>query len=161
MRFFTPGLLADFEQGPETDGYQQACLRWEQAVADYRQHFEHVRAYLPEGATELATGYSLHDREVLGLHATPRALQLVVYKKELPGELLLLSYLLEAPPQVRKGVLDWNILGAGTHLWLYDEFDMLFQNPSSARHQILLSCGWELEILFKDLILTKFEPVGG
>jgi len=163
MRYFTPELLRLFGSPDETVA-ANAHEALEQASEGYEAHLQTIRSLLPESLRLLLDQHYLHDaRVLLALAGETDSGKGFVFWLRLdtpPHEELILNYRLVKKPQITEHpkLLDEASLSIE---WLHDEVEMLSEGQSGVvRQSILLSNGWEIDLHFDAMNLTRIsEPL--
>jgi hypothetical protein len=165
MNYLTPELVARSRSEDETIA-EAAGADWERACEEYNQRVDALRPKLPKGVRTLLDRLYLHDARVLALAVEEAPVFSIFLQLDNPPKKLVeLKYSLAAPPKLLRHT---SLAGDGKPLqwWLYDEIDVLEEGPVSViKHSILLTGGWELQLLFSNLRCKRLRrivlPPGG
>lgn len=160
MRFFTPELYLRFNSADERVA-DEANEAWENAVASYRKHIEHIRGQMPEEVKKLADS-CFHDSVLLAFDPRRAVLDKAKHCSRPPGDtvailsieqesgVVSLFYVLEDHIRAAAASGKWPFSTEHVH-WLYDEIDVEAQAAGFV-HRILFSDGRTLEIPFVSVI---------
>lgn len=161
MNYFTPELLSRY--GAADDRIADAAsAEWEEKHEAYLQHLTMLRPRLPRSVVRLLDRQCLHDANVLTIVLGERPSFSIVLELDGPEQRWLeLRYRLpqrSAFQVVRHS--EYAEEGKPLQWWLYDEFEVVQQDPVPLfRHSILLSGGWELQVPFLDLRCWRLRGV--
>lgn len=156
MKYFTPKRYLRLGNLKNERAFLAAQADWERAIAGYTAHLRRIRASLPISLVRLVDSVYLHDARVLGIWQGPRSRFTVTLQPESdPSRLAILAYSLIEPARFNHGALPADVQSEPV-TWLYDELDVdrssLRQAKNRgriARHDILLSNGWEIGLRFR------------
>jgi hypothetical protein len=129
---------------------------WDQAEIRYKERLKQIRGELPSVVKLLANKLCLHDAEVVNLAASESEALILARQQNL---LYMLAYRLTAPASIGAARCS-PAFSEHAVRWLYDEVDLAGQGAFS--HEILLSNGQEIRLLFDDVRIESFEihPLG-
>jgi hypothetical protein len=169
MKYFTPDLFVRLQDLQD----RTASKDWEKAVEDYDAYLRRVRPRLPRSLRRIVEDLFLHDAEVLCMSRRGNTLS-VTLQLEPPAEsLLVLNYSLVADLIINRSALPADVCTDNV-AWLHDEIKV--ERPIAATagqrmrkngresdersvpvysHTILLSNGWEVEVRFRGLRLSR------
>lgn len=156
MRYLTASLIARSRSENE-DIAEAAAAEWEAACDNSSKHLESIRPKLSKGIRTLLSRCCLHDAKVLTITLEERLyFSLFLQVDPTPKEMIELKYRLAKRPRfIHHPSLEND--GKPLQWWLYDEFDVIEQDDISLfTHSIVLTGGWELQLLFYDLKLRRF-----
>lgn len=157
MKYFTPDLIERFGS-LDDDVATAADAEYEALQTEHEKHLRRIEPELPAPVREF-NQLLLHDARVWSIARKGEQLLMVLHKQIPPRELVILSYTLteepyvnaEAlPPRQRCPVMDF----------LYDELDLSGEGDRKQYTQsILFSNGWEMRLRFRDIRVTRAEPL--
>lgn len=163
----TPELLARFRSDDDRVA-DAATEEWDRACAAYRDHLALILPDLPPAAHWLSSPtLCLHDARVVSFQVGEgRPVALAVVEPDHPrGKTFGLQYFL-VPPFIEEQhhpALSGD--GPPGRFWLYDEFEVITDEPyPTLRHSILLTGGLEVRLYFNTLDgfqVRKLLPVEG
>ena len=155
MKFFTPELFIQL-QAPDPDAADQADETWKSALSRYRRRLDRIHPVLPRAVRHLAYDLLLHDADVLSLARENGRFVIVLRLSAPPCQTVILTYQLVSEPKIDAEALP-TLYSSNEVKWLYDEVDVV-AGKKQYRQSILLSNGWELRLLFREV--TVFEAEG-
>jgi hypothetical protein len=156
MRYFTPERLVRLGNLDDRDAFLAAHEDWERAVGEYQEQLRQIGPELPPGLRQLTGAVYLHDARVLDMWWGGRSqFTITLHPESDPSRLVVLSYSLSAPPEVKGGVLPESILSQPV-AWLYDELD---HAGDRFTHDILLSDGREIRLHFRTVTVKRPVPL--
>ena len=132
------------------------------ALLRYEEHLARIRAELPVALRRMVETVYLHDARVLAMSWGGKSRFIITWQPESdPSRLVVLAYSLVAPPQVNEGALP-DATRSEPAAWLYDELDAADSTGAQGRvfsHDILLSDGREVQLRFRNVIVTHPMPL--
>jgi hypothetical protein len=170
MRYFTAERYLGLGNLKDEKAFLVAQGEWENAVDGYRKHFQQIRNELPAGLRRLIESVYLHDARVLDIwQGAVSRLTITLQPESDRAHLAVLHYSLVQPPSVKQGILPSTACSEPA-TWLYDELDTvnLASNGRKRKHiaatrvfvhDILLSNGWEIRLLFRDVTVSRPVPL--
>lgn len=169
MRFFTPERYLRLGILNSEQAFRAAHEEWEQALEKYQAHLNRIRPELPASLRRLVARVYLHDARILDMwQARVNRFTITLHPESDPSRLVVLTYSLDKPPEVRQRVLPAESCSEPI-AWLYDELDL--KRPASGNgrrghrpqrkfvHDILLSNGWEIRLHFHAVKVTRPEAI--
>jgi hypothetical protein len=157
MNYFTPERYLALQQRGD-DAMDAADAAWEEAVERYDAYLQTIRPEMPESVRELLDGFSLHDARVLSMGRRGDTFVISLQLEAPPNELLTITYMLAAAPEVKQDLFPWATTGA-TPAWLYEEIELIRERERSHFvHSILFSNGWEARLPFREVHLATAYP---
>jgi hypothetical protein len=166
MRYFTPELVVRFNSPDDLEA-DRADAEWEAAMRAYREHLDGLRARMPKQVERLAD-LCLHDAEILAWESPiepffpvfengslPFPTGFVIFSVRQGHEIISLMYALAEPVCQYSSLDDWPFSSQRIH-WLYDEIDVLADQPGVFIHRVLLSDGAVVEIRFLSVLVHCF-----
>jgi len=167
MRFFTPELYLEFNSQDDAVA-DQANEAWEGALTAYREHLAAIHNCLPHQVRKLSE-LCLHDAELLGselrteaVNATPTSPcpevagnSIAVLSLNQNETITSLIYSLARDTDAFPPPESWPFSGSRKH-WLYDEIDLVGDQPDAFVHRILWSDGSVLRVSFFSVIIHSF-----
>ena len=157
MKFFTPKRYLGLGCLDDKQAFLAAQENWEQAIKKYAARFRRIRDKLPAALRRLDESVYLHDARVLGMWlGRANRFTISLQPESDPTRLAVITYSLLRPPIVNKRALPPDACSEPT-AWLYDELDIQTARKKGQKpgvnlatfvHNILLSNGWELRLLF-------------
>jgi hypothetical protein len=165
MKYFTRERLRDFGNTDDEAAFLTGLQEWEEAGAAYRTHLEAIRGQLPRDLKQrLVNKVSLHDARVLSMYHDKDRFGIVLQPESDPQRLVILSYATIGEPEIKPDGL-FEEQRSEPLAWLYDELDLNgaegprgLHPPRSKptfRHSILLSNGWEIELRFRTVSVSR------
>jgi hypothetical protein len=154
VKYMTPELLARFRSDDDRVA-DAAAEEWDRAGEAYRDHLTLIMPNLPPAAQWLSSPtFCLHDARVLATWAdAERPVVGIDVELDHPrGKVFRLVYSLMHPfiKELSHPTLVRD--GPPGEYWLYDEFDVIQDEPyPTLRHSILLTGSRELQLYFKAL----------
>jgi hypothetical protein len=170
MKYFTPERYLRLGDLEHEKSFLAAHEEWETAVAGYGEHLRKIHEDLPTGLRRLIESVYLHDARVLDIWQGPVSrLSITLQPESDRGHLAVLHYSLVQPPSIKTGILPALACSEPT-AWLYDELDAVKPASNGRKrrqnaitkvfiHDILLSNGWEIELLFRDVTVSRPVPL--
>lgn len=172
MNYFTPERLVRLQDHSEERQFLAALEDWESTLESYRQHLHEIQGEVsgspsrssekPQKFLKFLTTVSLHDARVLEMYWGGRSrFRIALHPESQPGRLVILTYSLVQPPQIKRHVLPEQLRSEPV-AWLYDELTR--EDGSSAgkrvfRHTILLSDGSEVGLPFSSVAIERPIPL--
>jgi len=157
MKYFTPDLMLRY--GSQDDDIADAANEeWEHRQEVYLGRLKELGSKLPRSLRSLLKHFYLHDAKVSTLALDKRSTFFLILQLDGSGNGgLQLTYRLTAPLKIhRHPEIDE---GATPLEWLYDEVELLNEEPPTFQHNILLNDGSELEVRFRGLIVKRFQKM--
>lgn len=156
MNYFTPALYADLQAGDDA-AMDAADAAWQEAERRYRLRLDAVRDSLPSDLARLLETYSLHDAEVSLLADGEAGFFVQVRPESPPRDLVLLVYRTTAEPAIDRQALPPDLCSTDIR-WMADEVGP-GGGPDEFSHEILLSNGWTVRLLFSDVTMFAARDV--
>ena len=164
MKYFTPERYLRLGNLEDKQAFLAAQEDWEQAVTKYATHLRRIQEQLPAGLRRLVDSVYLHDARVLGVWLGRVRLTISLQPESDPSRLVVLTYSLLEPPAVNKNALPPGSCSEPV-AWLYDELELRTAPREKGRHSvqdapvfahdILLSNGWEIQLRFRYVTVTR------
>ncbi len=169
MRFFTPELYARFNSSND-DEADQTNEDWESALLEYQKHLDDNKDHMPAQVKQL-TELNLHDAELLAcdqavalqglletgsVESLPCQLAIAVVSVKQDGRFVSLIYTLSGRLHEDPAPKNWSFSKFRTH-WLYDEVDVVPEQPGRFLHRVLLSDGRIIQIPFVSVFIQCFS----
>ncbi len=157
MKYFTPERYLKLGNLNDEGAFLAAHEEWEQAIEDYKKHWQRIGPELPGGLRRLVDSVYLHDARVLDMwQGRVSRFTITLQPESDPARLVVLAYSLAEPPHIEEGVLPPENRSAPA-AWLYDELDVQRKagRPAAFTHDILLSNGWEVHLRFRGVAVTR------
>jgi hypothetical protein len=162
MKYFTAERILRLQDRSQEQAFRAALEDWERALAEYRERWQQVRPELPADLGQLLDTVSLHDARVLDMWWGGRSqCTITLHPESAPSRLLVLTYSLLEPPDVRPDVLPASVRSEPV-AWLYDELGFGADPPASEpvfTHNILLSDGREVRLRFRNVQVKRPVPL--
>jgi hypothetical protein len=158
MKYFTKDLLERY--GSEDDAVANAAdAEWEDAIDRYEAYLQTIRPDMPESLRQLEDGFCFHDARVLSMGRRDETFVISLQLDTPPNELVTISYTLAGTPEINKEPF---ADGQDTPFpwWLYEEIEQI--GTGDGKHfvySILFSNGWEITLPFRDVQVSRAEPV--
>lgn len=157
MKYFTPDLLARFGSAEEAVA-DTAHEEWEQRQEAYLEHLAAIRPQLPESVRTVLDQFCLHDARLLTIGTDSAKLSLSLQLDAPRNHGLWLEY--QLLDKVKRATHPSLVEGDTPLEWLYDEIDLASSYPAPAfTHSILLTNGWELQLVFRALRVENFQRI--
>jgi hypothetical protein len=162
MNYFTPERVARLQERSDEQSFLTALDDWERALEKYKEQWQRVRVALPDELQGLLEKVYLHDARILDMWWGGRSqFTITLHPESDPSRLVVLTYSLVVPPQVENNVLPESARSKPI-AWLYDELDLkgdIAQREPVFTHQILLSDGREVLLLFRNVTVKRPVPL--
>jgi hypothetical protein len=172
MNYFTPERLVRLQDRSNERQFLAALDEWEGILESYRHHLNELQREMggkqsPSSSNSrrflnFLTTVSLHDARVLEMYWGGRSRFRIALHPESPsGRLVILSYSLTQPPQIKPHVLPEPLLSEPI-AWLYDELALEEGTGKGKRvfcHAILLSDGSEVRLHFGSVSIERPIPL--
>jgi hypothetical protein len=158
MKYFTPDLLLRFAATDDAIA-DAASEEWDRVHAKYVEHLEAIEPELPRSFRRLLRNVCLHDARVLTITVDEKPYLSILLRPLKPRKpedrfLEIRYHLLGKPQFARHAALAEE--GSPYQRWLYDEVDVLKEDPFAVfTHSILLTGGVELRIRFSDVSVRR------
>jgi nitrogen fixation protein len=156
MRYFTPELYLR-NQSEDDSVLNQVEKEWEGNVDRYQAYIDQTRPALPAGVLTLLDHFALHGAAVLAMGRDGESF-VIVLQLDPAYAVLVLSYRLVREASINRAAFGTEGPPGQAH-WLYDEWQLVAEEPPLYGHSILLSNGWEIELRFRDLQVSAVQPV--
>lgn len=157
MKYFTLDLLARF--GSTDDAIADAAHReWDAVHEAYLERLRAIRTRLPKSVRNVLKSFCLHDAKVLTMTFDEKPFFSIFLEIRNPGKprdrFLELRYRVTSRPVFsrHRPVLED---GAPFRWWLYDEMDVTDENRYEFTHSILFTGGYELQLFFTALSISR------
>src|SRR5947209_1257367 len=135
MKYFTPERYLRLGDLDHEAVFRAAQQEWEQTLARYQRHLQHIRSVLPAGLRRLLESVYLHDARVLDIwQGSVRRCTITLQPESDRARLVVLSYSLVEPPSLQQGVLPAAVRSEPV-AWLYDELAVLKSASNGARRK--------------------------
>lgn len=167
MNYFTPDRLIPLQDHSDERRFLAALDDWECTLAEYRQHLKEIQQklaavhLLPNNLQEFLIYFnevSLHDAHVLDMYFREcNCFRITLQPEFQPERLVVLTYSLDEPPQIRANVLP-ETLRSEPISWLYDEITWdgsTREGKPLLHHSILLSDGREVGLSFDSATIER------
>jgi hypothetical protein len=157
MNFFTPALyvrLQDFDPAV----MEAADSDWEQAECHYQDRLKQLGRMI-EPVLRRFDGVLLHDAVVLGISRQGSQLVMLLRRDIPPREVVTLTYELVGEPFINPDAFPASYR-SGVMQFQYDEFDAdTINGQVQFSHSLLFSNGWEIRLLFRDVQVSRAQPI--
>jgi hypothetical protein len=158
MKYFTKNLIERYGS-PDDRVAHAADDEWEIATDRYEAYLQTIRPDMPEPVRQLLDGFYFHDARVLSMGRRDETFVISLQLDVPPKELLTLTYTLVGPPDVNKEPFD-DGQSTPAPWWLYEEIEQVGTGDRKHFiHSILFSNGWEISLPFRDVQVSRAEPV--
>ncbi len=157
MKYFTPDLMLRY--GSQDDDIADAANEeWERQQEAYLSRLKQLDPILPRSLRSLLKRFYLHNAKVSTLALDKGSTFVLNLQLDGSGNGgLQLTYRLTAPLKIhRHPEIDE---GATPLEWLYDEVELVNEEPPTFQHNILLNDGSELEVRFRGLTVKRFQKM--
>jgi hypothetical protein len=158
VKYFTPDRLVRLQDHSDEKRYLAALGSWEKALRYYREHLQKIGDALPRGLRNLLRSTALHDAAIVDMWHRNTRFNITLLPESDRTKLVILSYSLVEAPQISREALPFE-LRASQATWLYDELDVQQSADAQRRrlftHHILLSNGWEIELRFRSVAVSR------
>ncbi len=157
MTYFTPELMERLDSSDPAVA-NAADAEWDQRQEEYELKLQRLEPELPEHIRAF-NDLLLHDARVYNIARAENRLLLVLHMNIPPRDLVILSYFLAGEPIINREALP-AAERSPVMDYLYNEFDRIGTGGEKFyTESILFSNGWEIQLRFRDVQVTRADPI--
>jgi hypothetical protein len=159
MKYFTPELIAR-GQSEDSRVVGEVETLWDEHCDRYNAYLASIRNLMCPGLRYIVDNYYLHDAVVRVMGYRGDKYVIVLQLATPPRSLLTFFYELVEPARIDPHVLPEAARSQGAIVeWLYDEIEIVPDDPPTWRHSILLSNGWEVTLHLRGIQVEEMQAL--
>jgi hypothetical protein len=159
MKNFTADLISRFG-ADDPSVYAPAEEEWDQVCERYASYIDSIKGQMAAGLRCIEEKYLLHDARIQAMGRKDHSFLITLQLDTPPQSIVTFTFDLVDGPVIDATALPLELRSSGAVVdWQYDELELLPGEPPTWSWSILLSNGWEVKLLFRDVQVQELQAM--